>query len=120
MDPTKSLKSIARVFHLLKPHIRRDEVEMQQFVLTPVPFADEYSLFITDYVGSPRLREATIYLPHVGACLFKQKRLKAGDSVLFVRDANILRLVDTRRARKLYYFFFLLGHPLFSVYPCKE
>ncbi|KAF5791535.1 hypothetical protein HanXRQr2_Chr09g0395881 [Helianthus annuus] len=36
MDPTKSLKSIARVFHLLKPHIRRDEVEMQQFVLTPV------------------------------------------------------------------------------------
>ncbi|XP_035833559.1 uncharacterized protein LOC118482143 isoform X4 [Helianthus annuus] len=61
MDPTKSLKSIAslihRVFHLLKPHIRRDEVEMQQFVLTPVPFADEYSLFITDYVGSPRLRK---------------------------------------------------------------
>ncbi|MFS7965211.1 hypothetical protein Hanom_Chr09g00759501 [Helianthus anomalus] len=36
MDPTKFLKSIARVFHMLKLHIRSDEVEMQQFVFTPV------------------------------------------------------------------------------------
>ncbi|KAF5817975.1 hypothetical protein HanXRQr2_Chr02g0059361 [Helianthus annuus] len=31
------------------------------------------------------MREATIYLPHVGACYLSKKGLKVGDSLLFVR-----------------------------------